>query len=283
MPNSKPNSFIKQYVDIVDALNQNIVKNLKQYSDNYAVFNVSNFGYKVNTRNLSSETYEQENENKNTFLIAKRNLYFLDIEFKNLIQKLNNVIREKNNSIDELKQDIAELTDENNQLSKQSQGLEDSGLAAKPFFEDERIIYSRSIIFLLSMLAGIIFILYLLRSTPFTEIATNVATKSKNLATNAKNAVQADMQNPDNSTARNIIIFLLVSIVIIAVFYFIVYLIRRVRPTPEETETQKKIKQIAQSCQRDKSESWISSQIDKIKGYLLNTNTRRPDPSLPGV
>ena len=79
MPNSKPNSFIKQYVDIVDALNQNIVKNLKQYSDNYAVFNVSNFGYKVNTRNLSSETYEQENENKNTFLIAKRNLYFLDV------------------------------------------------------------------------------------------------------------------------------------------------------------------------------------------------------------
>ena len=283
MPNSSPNSFIKQYVDIVDALNQYIVKNLKQYSDNYAAFNVNNFGYKVNTRNLASETYEQENENKNTFLIAKRNLYFLDVEFKNLIQKLNNVIREKNNSIDELKQDIEELTDENNQLTKQSQGLEDSGLAAKPFFEDERIIYARSIIFLLSMLAGIIFILYLLRSTPFTEIATNVATKSKDLATNAKNAVQSDMQNPDNSTARNIIIFLLASIVIIAVFYFIVYLIRRARPTSEETETQKKIKQIAQSCQRDKSESWISSQIDKIKGYLLDTNTRRPDPSLPGV
>ena len=283
MPNSSPNSFIKQYVDIVDALNQNIVKNLKQYSDNYAVFNVSNFGYRVNTRNLASETYEQENENKNTFLIAKRNLYFLDIEFKNLIQKLNNVIREKNNSIDELKQDIEELTDENNQLTKQSQGLEDSGLAAKPFFEDERIIYARSIIFLLSMLVGIIFILYLLRSTPFTEIATNVAIKSKDLATNAKNAVQSDMQNPDNSTARNIIIFLLVSIVIIAVFYFIVYLIRRARPNAEETETQKKIKQIAQSCQRDKSESWISSQVDKVKGYLLDTNTRRPDPSLPGV
>ena len=50
------------------------------------------------------------------------------------------------------------------------------------------------------------------------------------------------MQNPDNSTARNIIIFLLVSIVIIAVFYFVVYLIRRARPTAEETETQKKIK-----------------------------------------
>jgi cell division protein FtsB len=281
MPNSSPSSFIKQYIDIVDKLNQSIVTNLKQYSDNYAAFNVNNFGYRVNTRNLDSVTYEQENEKNNPFLIAKKNLFFLDIEFKNLIQKLNNVITEKNNSIDELKQDIAELTDENNQLSKQAQGLEDSGLAAKPFFEDERIIYARSIIFLISTLAGIIFILYLLKSTPFTEIATSVATKSIDVAENAKNAVQSDIQNPDNSMARNIIIFLLVSIVIIAVFYFIVYLIRRTRPTAEETDTQKKIKEIAQSCQRDKSESWISSQIDKIKGYLLNTN--RPDPSLPGV
>ena len=283
MTSSSSGSFIKEYVVEVDALNKNIVKNLKDYNDNYTDFNVNNFGYRVNTRNLGSTTYEQNNENKNPFLLSKRNLLFLDIEFKNVIKKLNNVITNKNNSIEELKQDIAELTEENNQLSKYAENLKDSGLAAKPFFEDERVIYSRSIIFLLTMLVGIFFILYLLKSTPFTEIATNVATKSKDIATNAKNAVQADIQNPDNSTARNIIIFLLVSIVIIAVFYFIVYLIRRARPTAEETDTQKKIKEIAQSCQRDKSESWISSQIDKLKKIILNTNTRSPDPSLPGV
>ena len=285
MTSSSSGSFIKEYVVEVDALNKNIVKNLKDYNDNYTDFNVNNFGYRVNTRNLGSTTYEQNNENKNPFLLSKRNLLFLDIEFKNVIKKLNNVITNKNNSIEELKQDIAELTEENNQLSKYAEKLKDSGLAAKPFFEDERVIYSRSIIFLLTMLVGIFFILYLLKSTPFTEIATNVATKSKDIATNAKNAVQADIQNPDNSTARNIIIFLLVSIVIIAVFYFVVYLIRRARPTAEETETQKKIKEIAQSCQRDKSESWISSQIDKLKNYVLNNNTsiNKRDPNLPGV
>jgi uncharacterized coiled-coil protein SlyX len=280
---SKPNNFIKKYVDDVGSMNQSILKNLKDFIDNYSSFNVNNFSYQVNTRNLESTTYEQENANKNTFLIAKRNLYFLDISFKELIQKLNSIITEKNKSIDELKQDIAELTDENKELTKQAQGLEDSGLAAKPFFEDERILYARSIIFFISTLAGIIFILYLLKSTPFTEIAANVASKSKDLAANAKNAVQADMQNPDNSTAQNIIIFLLVSVVIIAVFYLIVYLIRRARPTAEDTDTQKKIKEIAQSCQRDKSESWISSQIDKVKSFVLNTNTTSPDPSLPGV
>ena len=280
---SKSNNFIKKYVDDVGIMNQSILKNLKDFIDNYSSFNVNNFSYQVNTRNLESTTYEQQNANKNTFLIAKRNLYFLDISFKELIQKLNSIITEKNKSIDELKQDIAELTDENNELSKQAQGLEDSGLAAKPFFEDERILYARSIIFFISTLAGIIFILYLLKSTPFTEIAANVASKSKDIAANAKNAVQADMQNSDNSTAQNIIIFLLVSVVIIAVFYLIVYLIRRAHPTAEETDTQKKIKEIAQSCQRDKSESWISSQIDKVKSFVLNTNTTSPDPSLPGV
>jgi len=280
---SKPNNFIKKYVDDVGSMNQSILKNLKDFIDNYSSFNVNNFSYQVNTRNLESTTYEQENANKNTFLIAKRNLYFLDISFKELIQKLNSIITEKNKSIDELKQDIAELTDENKELTKQAQGLEDSGLAAKPFFEDERLLYSRSIIFFISTLAGIIFILYLLKSTPFTEIAANVASKSKDIAANAKNAVQADMQNPDNSTARNIIIFLLASVVIVAVFYLIVYLIRRARPTTEESDTQKKIKEIAKSCQRDKSESWISSQIDKVKSFVLNTNTTSPDPSLPGV
>lgn len=282
-PNQNPSSFIKPYVDEVELLNTDILKNLKDYSDSYTPFNVNNFGYRVNIRDLSSTTYEQQNENKNIFLISKKNLYFLDIAFKNLIQKLNNVIMSKNESINELKQDIAELTEENIQLSKQAQDLKDAGLAAKPFFEDESIMYSRSIIFLISILVGIGIILYLLKSTPFTEIATNVATKSKDIAANAKNAVQADMQNPDNSTAKNIIIFLLVSIVIIAVFYFIVYLIRRARPTAEESASQKKIKEIAESCKRDKSESWISSQIDKVKNYILNTNPSTNNPSLPGV
>jgi uncharacterized coiled-coil protein SlyX len=265
MPNS--NNFIKKYADDVESMNQSIVKNLKDFIDNYSSFNVNNFSYRVNIRNLESTTYEQQNENKNKFLIAKRNLHFLDIAFKNLIQTLNSIITEKNKSIDELKQDIAELTDENKELAKQAQGLEDKGLAAKPFFEDERILYARSIIFFISTLVGIVFILYLLKSTPFTEIATNIASKSKDLATNAKNSVQADMQNPDNSSARNIIIFLLVSVVIISVFYLIVYLIRRAHPTAEETETEQKIKEIAQSCQRDKSESWISSQRDMMMIY----------------
>ena len=96
---SKSNNFIKKYVDDVGSMNQSILKNLKDFIDNYSSFNVNNFSYQVNTRNLESTTYEQQNANKNTFLIAKRNLYFLDISFKELIQKLNSIITEKNKSI----------------------------------------------------------------------------------------------------------------------------------------------------------------------------------------
>ena len=272
MTTQPQSSFIKEYVDSIDVLNKNIVTNLKTYSDKYADFNVNNFGYRVNTRNLASTKYEQENENKNPFLIAKRNLYFIAIQFKNVIQSLNDAITKKNKSIDELKKDIAELTDENKQLSKKAENLSDSGLAEKKFFEDQRVIFSRSIIYLITILIGVGVILYLLKSTPFTEIASNIATKSKDIAANAKNSVQSDMQNPDNSSTKNIIIFLLVSVVVVAVFYFIVYLIRKARPTAEETQTQKKIKEIAQSCKKDKSESWISSQVDKVKNYVLNKN-----------
>ena len=114
--------------------------------------------------------------------------------------------------------------------------------------------------------------------------ASSVASKTKDIASSAagsaKSMVQADMQNPDNSAARNIIILLLAGIVIIAVFYFIIYLIRRTRPNAEETDTQKKIKEIAESCKRDKSESWMSKQFDKVKDYLLNKDN--PTPNLPG-
>lgn len=75
MPNSSPSGFIKQYIGIVDTLNKSIVTNLKQYGDNYAAFNVNNFGYRVNTRNLDSATYEQENEKIIHFLLQK-NLFF---------------------------------------------------------------------------------------------------------------------------------------------------------------------------------------------------------------
>ena len=80
----------------------------------------------------------------------------------------------------------------------------------------------------------------MLQSTPFIEVATSVATNAKNLAENAAKGAKglvenaATGENPDgtgsNNMLRNIIIFLLISAVIISVFYFIVYVLRKVNP-----------------------------------------------------
>jgi predicted secreted protein len=120
----------------------------------------------------------------------------------------------------------------------------------------------------------------MLQSTPFIEVASSVATNTKNLAENAAKGAKglvenaATTENPDGTGSsnmlRNIIIFLLISAVIISVFYFIVYVLRKVNPPLEKTNTEKEIKRIADSCLRDKSDSWVNAQIEKLKTFLTN-------------
>jgi hypothetical protein len=111
------------------------------------------------------------------------------------------------------------------------------------------------------------------------EVASSVATNTKNLAENAAKGAKglvenATTQNPDgtasNNMLRNIIIFLLISAVIISVFYFIVYVLRKVNPPIEKTNTEKEIKRIADTCLKDKSDSWFNMQLEKLKTFLTN-------------
>ena len=118
----------------------------------------------------------------------------------------------------------------------------------------------------------------MLSSTPFTEVATNVVINTKNVAAAAVGNVKGGLQNDanavsDNSVSRNILILVMVSIVVIAVFYFIVYLIRRAQPTSEESKTQKELNRIANTCKQDKTESWVEEEINNIKNFLLKPDT----------
>ena len=119
----------------------------------------------------------------------------------------------------------------------------------------------------------------MLQSTPFIEVASSVATNTKNLAENAAKGAKglvenAATQNQDGTESsnviRNIIIFVIISAVIISVFLFIVYILRKVNPPVEKTNTEKEIKRIADSCLRDKSDSWVNSQLERIKTFLTN-------------
>lgn len=263
------------YFNQLDNLNNQYTANTTDYVKNFVNFKSDQLIYNINVRNLNTKNFEFENPN-NPYLVSKNNLKNLNDSYAALAVEVNEVFLVKSKNINNIQKKIDTLTEENEILLRDVSNVSDVNNASQPFFNNERFMYYRSIVYLITMVSGVIYILYLLQSTPFVEITKNVVVNTKNIASNvidkAKGAAEnADVNDPnvsDNST-RNMIILLLVSIVIIAVFYLIIYLVRRANPKGEESKTQKEIQRIADSCKRDKSESWVTSQLEKIKSYLV--------------
>ena len=272
------------YSQQLDNYNNLYTSYTTDYVKNYVSFKSDQLTYNINVRNLNTKNFELENPN-NAYLVAKKNLKTLNNNYAALALEINNTFTIKSNTIDSIQKKIDKLTEENKILSAEASNLSDVNNASHPFFNNEREMYYRSIIYLITIVSGVIYILYLLQSTPFTEITKDVVVNTKNLASNAVgkakealgNGGENDPNAVGNSSTKNMIILLLVSVVIIAVFYLVLYLVRRANPTAEVSKTQKEIKRIADSCKRDKSESWVMGEIDKIKNYLI-----KPDISKNG-
>jgi TRAP-type C4-dicarboxylate transport system permease small subunit len=261
------------YLQQLNNLNTDYTSYTSNYVTNFVNFKTEQITFNINVRNLNTKNFEIENPNK-PYLVAKNNLQRLNNNYAALANEVKNVFTIKSNSIDSIQKKIDILTAENEVLLKESSNISDVNNASQPFFDNEREMYYRSIIYLITIVSGVIYILYLLQSTPFIEVAKNLAVNTKNAASNAIDKAKGaniDPSNPDasgNSSTKNMIILLLISIVIIAVFYFIIYLVRRANPKSKESNTEKEMKLIAESCTKDKSESWIMSEMDKVKSYL---------------
>jgi len=264
------------YLNQLNNLNNEYTIYTTNYVQNFVNFKTEQLTYNINVRNLNTQNFENENPNA-PYLVSKKNIQILNNNYTELANEVKNVFTIKSNSIDSIQKKIDLLTSENEVLSEEASSITDVNSASHPFFNNEREMYYRSIIYLITIVSGVIYILYLLQSTPFIEITKDVVSSTKNMASNAidraKGANGNDAGNDsnvsENSSTKNMIILLLVSIVIIAVFYLIVYLVRRAKPTATESRTQKEIKNIADSCKKDKSESWVMGEIDKIKSYLI--------------
>jgi len=270
-------TIVEYYSGRLNNLNDIYSNSTENYVNNYVQFKTSKFKYGLDVRNLNSADFEMQNAS-DPYIQTVNTLKSLNNDYSRLVKELKNEFTVNSESIQDMQNKIDELKSENENLSEQVENMQDVGLAAKPFFHNERLLYYRSIIYLISIVVGIIYVLYLLQSTPFTEVATSVVINTKNAAAAAAANVKGGLQNDvnaqgDNSMARNMVILIMVSIVVIAVFYFIVYLIRRIQPTSIESKTEKEINKIANSCKRDKTESWVSEEINSIKNFLLKPNT----------
>ena len=265
------------YSDRLNKLNDIYSDSTNNYVNNYVKFKTGKFKYGLDVRNLNSADYDTQNNN-DPYVKSINTLKTLNNDYSKLVKELKLEFTSNSESIQDMQKKIDELTIENKSLSEQVETTADISLAAKPFFNNERLLYYRSIIYIISIIVGIIYILYLLQSTPFTEVATSVVTNTKNAAATAVANVKGGLQNDvntvaDNSMSRNMVILVMVSIVVISVFYFIVYLIRRIQPTSKESKTEQEINKIANSCKRDKTESWVSQEINSIKNFLSKPNT----------
>ena len=272
--------IIKYYSNSLNNLNKQYDEYTKNYVDEFVEFKIPVFSCSLTRNELNSVDCVNNYSRNSAFVGTKDKIDSLNTEYLNITKQLKALFIEQSKYVDSFQKKIDELNDENKELLSKATNIKDTSATSKPFFQNERLLYYRSLVYLVSIVIGIIFVLYMLQSTPFIEVASSVVTNTKNLAENAAKGAKglvenaATTENPDGTGSsnmlRNIIIFLLISAVIVSVFYFIVYVLRKVNPPVEKTNTEKEIKRIADSCLRDKSDSWVNSQLEKLKTFLTN-------------
>jgi hypothetical protein len=272
--------IIKYYSNFLNNLNKKYDEYTKNYVEEFVNFKIPVFGCSLTRNDLNSVDCINDYSKNSPFVATKDKIDSLNQEYLNVTKQLKALFIEQSKYVDSFQKKIDVLNDENKELLSKATNIRDTSATSKPFFHNERLMYYRSLIYIISIIIGIIFILYMLQSTPFIEVATSVATNTKNLAENAAKGAKglvenaATGENPDgtgsNNMVRNGIIFLLISAVIISVFYFVVYVLRKVNPPIEKTNTEKEIKRIADTCLKDKSESWFNMQLEKLKTFLTN-------------
>ena len=271
--------IIKYYSNYLNNLNKKYDEYTKNYIRDFVEFKIPVFSCSLTRNDLNSVDCINNFSNNNAFVNTQKKLEDLNGEYLNITKELKGMFIEQSKYVDSVQKKVDELNDENKELLSVASTIKDTRATSKPFFHNERILYYRSLIYGISLVIGIIFVLYMLQATPFIEVASSVAANTKNLAENAAKGAKglvdnATTQNPDgtesNNMVRNIIIFVLISAVIISVFYFVIYVLRKVNPPVEKKNTEKEIKRIDDSCLRDKSDSWVNTQLEKLKKFLTN-------------
>ena len=277
--------LIKYYTNRLDSLNKKYDEYTINYKENFVKYKIQVFSCDLSRGALNTPTCINQysgDTNVNAYVIAKEKLDNLNTDYVNLTKEIKALFIEQAKFVDAGQKKIDDLNDENKKLLEKSTSIKDVSATSQPFFHNERLLYYRSIVYFISIIIGIIFVLYMLQSTPFIEVASNVATNTKNLAATAVNGAKglvanvattegenADGTGSDNML-RNIIILLLISLVIISVFYFIIYILRKVNPPLEKTNTEKEIKKIADTCLKDNSDTWFNAQLESVKKFLTN-------------
>ena len=141
-------TIVEYYSDKLNNLNNIYSNSTENYVNNYVQFKTSKFKYGLDVRNLNSADFEMQNAS-DPYIQTINTLKSLNNDYSRLVKELKHEFTVNSESIQDMQNKIDELKLENENLSGQVQNMKDVGLAAKPFFHNERLLYYRSIIYLI--------------------------------------------------------------------------------------------------------------------------------------
>ena len=157
--------IIKYYSNYLNNLNKKYDEYTKKYVDEFVEFKIPVFGCSLTRNDLNSVDCINDYSKNSPFVATKDKIDSLNAEYLNVTKQLKALFIEQSKYVDSFQKKIDELNDENKELLSKATNIKDTSATSKPFFQNERLLYYRSLVYLVSIVIGIIFmlILYLIK------------------------------------------------------------------------------------------------------------------------
>ena len=154
--------IIKYYSNSLNNLNKKYDEYTKNYVEEFVNFKIPVFGCSLTRNDLNSVDCINDYSRNSPFVATKDKIDSLNTEYLNVTKQLKALFIEQSKYVDSFQKKIDELNDENKELLSKATNIKDTSATSKPFFHNERLMYYRSLIYIISIIIGLIFILYML-------------------------------------------------------------------------------------------------------------------------
>lgn len=254
-----------QYNKTIHDLNRAFNNYIQNYKNEYINFKTAEFKNDLMINTLNSSQYFNNHPN-DPYVITKKNIDNLNNEYFNLLNEMSASVEYGSSNVKEMQENIDDLKSKNEILREQANNLVDTSKAAKPFYEEEKILYYRMIVKIISLIIGSIVILYLLQKTPLKDVSSSAINASKQVLINAGEVTKTAIQETGANSMRNIFIAILIGLIIIVIFALVLYIIRKLKENKKNNDNST----ITADCSKCKSENWIETEMKKIMQSVSN-------------
>ena len=254
--------ILNEYYSEMNDLNKAFINTIEPYKAQYLNFKVAEFKNDLMFNQLNSDSYYNNNQS-DPYVVTKKNLDNLNSQYFSLLNDMSKSVEQIEVQMATIQQKIDELKEENKVLTIEANDVTDTSNAAKPYYEQEKILFYRMVVKLIGLIAGSIIILYLLNKTPLKEVSSiELDAGKKAVEQVGQNATKA-VEQSDASSVKNTFIAIIVGLVIIIIFMLGLYIVRKLKEKRKEQENQGAVI-VTDDCTKCNQESWIRKEFNKL-------------------